>query len=77
MPITTWRLFREISRWMEFSWEPAPVAVPAYSEFNHSQPAQQRGRHFGRQRMLDQRRQLRLMPRSSLGRAVPNVTNLG
>jgi hypothetical protein len=65
---TSWSLFQTLARLMQISMEPVPVAVITPQHF-HSRNADHRGRRLARARMLAQRRQSRLMPRSSLGRA--------
>jgi hypothetical protein len=68
-----WRLFQQLAAWMQLSLEPARVAAPVYRDPAEERFGWQGARRMRRSRMLDARRQLRLMPRSTLARAGRDV----
>lgn len=68
MRTTTWSLFQKLAFIMRGHLEQVPVAVATTPQTYARFASRGRG-HFAGRPLMAQRRQARLMPRSSLGRA--------
>lgn len=75
MRSTTWRLFQKLANLMHGSLERAPVPVASYSPSANFRSFRNAGGRRARERMLGQRRTIRLMPRSQLRSPIRDVRN--